>query len=128
LVDTAFKESHRIYRTREKHQPPSRYFLQHDIYQNPLFEELEDEISKIEIDGGISAGGRGDPPPNNSPSLNNDPPNNNPPHNDSAICTRLFKYFTTPQIDDMHSSMDVSVVDLNNFELKPTLIIMIQQN
>jgi hypothetical protein len=92
-----------------------------------LFEELQDKISETEAGGGLGASGRGSPLNNNHP-LNNDPLNNNQPRNDGAACARLLKDFNTPQIDDMHLSIDIFTVDLNNFELKLTLINMIQQN
>jgi hypothetical protein len=78
-------------------------------------------MSEIRTDGGLGVGGRGS-------SLNNDPLNNNQPHNSGATRARLLKDFATPQIDDMHSSIDVPAVDLNNFELKLALISMVQQN
>jgi hypothetical protein len=77
-------------------------------------------MSETRTDGGLDAGGRG-------PLLNNDPLNNNQPHNGGAACATLLKDFATPQIDDMHSSIDVPAVDLYNFELKLALINMIQQ-
>jgi hypothetical protein len=71
-------------------------------------------LSETRTGGGLGAGGRGSP-------LNNDPLNNNQPHNGGAARARLLKDFATPQIDDMHSSIDIPVMDLNNFELKLAL-------
>jgi hypothetical protein len=118
-MDTAFRESLRVYRRRDKHQPPPRPILCLDTHQNLLFEEPRDKMSKIRTDSNLGARGRGLP-------LNNDPLNNNQLHNSSAARTRLLKDFATPHIDNIHSSIDVPTVDLNNFALKPALINMIQ--
>lgn len=55
-------------------------------------------------------------------------PRQPPLHNHGANLAKPLKDFAAPHANDLQSSINAPIIDTNNFELKPALVNMVQQN